>query len=257
MRLQMLDTFTLFLKLPSELRFMVWHECFPRGREVNFGEEIVLKSIPQSSREGIVSFDDLDPLPITLQINMESRRETERHYCIILRQSNREEPNDELRSERPFCYNPKLYTAWINPLALQTEFSKKWFAYLATEAPEVFAQTKILEIRNWYPDWPSNVILIDHRQAGSEYLLFSTTNFRVLLRKFIATVSPPLKALLSFNGLKCLRLIPCADFDERALRIPNSHQENTIKIVEFFDENKGSFGGKAPLVKIEKRNALE
>jgi hypothetical protein len=63
-------TFTCFPKLPIELRLMIWRAAFPRGRmvEIDFQEDHCVYSGP--------------PLPSTLMINQESRKETLRHYLL-------------------------------------------------------------------------------------------------------------------------------------------------------------------------------
>jgi hypothetical protein len=98
-------TFTCFPKLPLELRLMIWRAVFPRGRMVEIEAQLN-------------SFDyDGPPVPSTLMINQESRKETLRHYLLYYQDDEllQKVPTEasSLRSTRnvhngprPICYSP-------------------------------------------------------------------------------------------------------------------------------------------------------
>jgi hypothetical protein len=98
-------TFTCIPKLALELRLMIWRAAFPRGRKLEV----------EAQRRWYNYYGP--PLPSTLMINQESRKETLRHYLVYYQ-------NDELlkrvpatarklrstrnvqKGPRPICYNP-------------------------------------------------------------------------------------------------------------------------------------------------------
>jgi hypothetical protein len=97
-------TFTCFPKLALELRLMIWRAAFPRGRMV----EVLVQ---------VVGYDSFGPpLPSTLMINQESRKETLRHYLLYYQDDellNRVpefgrclRSTRDLRQPRPVCYSP-------------------------------------------------------------------------------------------------------------------------------------------------------
>lgn len=98
-----LDTFTLFPKLPLELRLKVWRFCFPKSREILIG-------INGSERYGNYADDKVHELqrdislPITLHICAESREETLRKYCLVWWKDIGREVKDW---RRPICFDPE------------------------------------------------------------------------------------------------------------------------------------------------------
>jgi 2EXR family len=77
-----LDSFTLFPKLPIELKLKIWQRGFPTGREVNFAARGTNNS-PRAKE--VTQIEDNSPLPVTLYINRESRQENLKHYSVVLR----------------------------------------------------------------------------------------------------------------------------------------------------------------------------
>jgi hypothetical protein len=203
-----LDTFTLFPKLPIEIRFKIWKYSFPRGREVNFADELIFKAMSAEARGAFVQFEDSNPPPATLWINKESRQETLKHYYAVFRGDRSSIAGEKKRIEKPFCYNPKLDTAWINPVALQANYSDEWFSYLASKAPEVFSWTKVLEVRKWFWCWPSPVVM--NNFPGDNNLLSY-----ISLERGNDDIGKRLKPLLRFSSLEMLKLIPPAEFREQ------------------------------------------
>lgn len=68
--------FTLFLKLPIELRLAIWHFTFPPPGDIYIGERWVPYRWPTSGPPVRI-------IPVTLWVNRESRMETLEHYCLF------------------------------------------------------------------------------------------------------------------------------------------------------------------------------
>jgi hypothetical protein len=103
-----LDTFTLFPRLPLELRLKIWRRAFPKPRLVHIG--------PSCSVCYCWSHDYLKakvqhiPLLVTLRINSESRTETLKFYTVIWR-----DEKDNLRQPLYFDHTrDKLYMGYCH-----------------------------------------------------------------------------------------------------------------------------------------------
>jgi hypothetical protein len=107
---QVLTKFTLFPKLPTEIRFMIWHSTFPRGRSVNFGNELVFKTFSADTRMLTVESEEPLSLPTSLLINQGSRQKILKNYTVLFR-GDSDQQSSTKSIERPFCYDPKLDTA--------------------------------------------------------------------------------------------------------------------------------------------------
>jgi hypothetical protein len=141
-------TFTLFPRLPIELRLRIWRLGFAHGRQVSF--TAFAPGLTPKDSEVIQKKDLLSsPLPITLFVNNESRKETMKHYLVVSRRGHTGKLRKE--DEQPFCYNPKLDVAWIAPMTIFWVPTLSWMKYLKSKAPEAFSKTKVLEVRFW--DW--------------------------------------------------------------------------------------------------------
>ncbi|KAN0089543.1 hypothetical protein V8E51_019803 [Hyaloscypha variabilis] len=291
-----LNTFTCFPLLPIEIRFKIWHFTFPRAREVNFGNELLFRTVWRYIPREIFQFEDELPLPIALCVNRGSRRETLKHYTVLFRgdsplprpqvvipyfepppgipRFNEEdlkdgEDTDEMpevgnkgagtdhelpvrQIERPFCHNPRLDTAWINPITLQKDYCTQqpdnWLSYLASAAPSVFTETRFLEIRGVHSVWPSRVVL---GSRSGFCVLYSTSVHGTL------PFGTMLKPILQFQRLEILKLIPCRGGTgcvySSLLRDPFFSAVEYLKgIEEFLEEHKDDFGGKAPILIVSK-----
>jgi hypothetical protein len=73
---------------------------------VNFRNDVVFKEIPATTRGLTAEFEDPFPLPITLSINQESRRETLNNQTVPFR-GDSEQSGTKLVGRR-FCYKLKL-----------------------------------------------------------------------------------------------------------------------------------------------------
>ena len=217
-----LVTFTFFPRLPIEVRLTTWRCSFPRGREVNFGNELMFKTKWTAAISCIFQYEEPSPLPIALRVNRESRHETLKHYTILFRGDSQTVAGQTKPVERPFCYNSKLDTAWIKPLALQPIYwnwdgaafvPDPWLPYLASAAPSVFPNTRILEIRGLYKMWPSVVQLgrapVSYAASISEIRCAVPVGH--LAKPLHQYFSPQLKPVLQFRGFEELKLIPYHD----------------------------------------------
>ena len=217
-----LVTFTFFPRLPIEVRLAIWRCSFPRGREVNFGNELMFKTKWTAAISCIFQYEEPSPLPIALRVNRESRHETLKHYTILFRGDSQTVAGQTKPVERPFCYNSKLDTAWINPLALQPIYwnwdgaafvPDPWLPYLASAAPSAFPNTRILEIRGLYKMWPSVVQLgrapVSYAASISEIRCAVPVGH--LAKPLHQYFNPQLKPVLQFRGFEELKLIPYHD----------------------------------------------
>jgi hypothetical protein len=102
--------FTLFPKLPIELRLMIWRDAFPRARPFNLN---VFHNYRESSHwlDGKMSIKEWNaqhnaPLPITFQVSQESRAEALKHYTIIFPRDLETLKHPGIVN-RPLCLNPR------------------------------------------------------------------------------------------------------------------------------------------------------
>ncbi|KAN0095158.1 hypothetical protein V8E51_015869 [Hyaloscypha variabilis] len=244
---------------------MIWRWSFPRGREVNFGNESLLKEyLPQFSKH-ILQFEDASPLPLALHINQESRQEALKYYTILFRGDSEIVAGQKTLIERPFCYNPKLDIAYINPIALQSRLwhvpqgdvggADPWLPYLASTAPSVLTNTQTLEIRGWFKSWPSPFYLRWFRDGSVGMVLISALS-QTTTQQRRQYMLKQLEPLPKFRGLKEIKLVwhgveaLASEFAfTQALHLPNTRWY-LDGIKEFLEAKKGGFGGEAPLLTV-------
>jgi hypothetical protein len=234
------DTFTLFPRLPIELRLKIWRLGFPRGRQVSFAA--FAPGISPKDSEVIRKKDLLgSPLPITLFVNNESRTETMKHYLMVSRRY-----TDRLRTvnEEPFCYNPNLDLAWIAPLTILGHYHTNWMGYLKSKAPEAFSKTKVLEVRFW--DW--DTAFNSERIHGERFKMVANYGHNEW----------QMEPFLYFTSLEHLKLI--RNFDFHPVNLDILHYKDDIgvqfladRIRDWLKENKDCFFGGAPLVTVEEK----
>src|ERR1700712_565747 len=83
------EEFKSFVKLPIELRLEVWRFSFPGSRRLEIQERYNPWAICGRQTGAIVSAKSHVPL-VTLYINQESRKETQKHYRLLFHKNNRE-----------------------------------------------------------------------------------------------------------------------------------------------------------------------
>ena len=121
------DSFSLFHKLPIELRLKIWRYTFPRGRYVDLDDYNGFPIYSSFQTNGHLGKEPW--LPIALSVNKESRQETLRHYIIVFL----EDP-----VPRRICYNPspmlhswkKSHRGKAEPLARISSSNTKLLAYI-------------------------------------------------------------------------------------------------------------------------------
>jgi len=134
-------TFTRFPNLPIELRLMIWRHAFPPSRRIKiyYFEEMEMGSTVEL---GIL------PLPFTLHVNSESRRETLKHYCVVFRQDfphNRTQPQYK---ELPLCFDPAKDYLYLPIWSIGMDSQFEWIQYLDSKIPGGLEMIRFLEIRN-------------------------------------------------------------------------------------------------------------
>ncbi len=106
--------FTVFRKLPTELRLKIWRSAFPRTG--HFGIDHRPSTDSGESRD-VWDAENRAAPPVTLSVNQESRAETLKHYMAIQRSSTGDRAiyvdsaNDMCWVEFMtfMCYNPPFY----------------------------------------------------------------------------------------------------------------------------------------------------
>ncbi|KAK0101131.1 hypothetical protein ONS96_006356 [Cadophora gregata f. sp. sojae] len=129
-----LQKFTLFPYLPFEIRLMIWRAILPRGqllkliRECFWLTQKVDRGAPQ--------------LPISLQINRESRTETLKHYKVICFSELPTDSCDEEDTKRTLCFSPErdfIYLAHAS--------ENNGYVWLTEVFPDLFDGISELTIR--------------------------------------------------------------------------------------------------------------
>lgn len=124
--------FTLFPRLPKELRVRIWFFAFPDPVDVRlepdpnlwrFERGMINDSVDQYTFAVVQTWKDIFKKmpeqvlpPVTLQVNYESRQETLNHYAILFHQdvaSLLHNPAHDTPSKRPFCFSPTRDTAFV------------------------------------------------------------------------------------------------------------------------------------------------
>jgi len=229
-----LHNFAVFPKLPIELRLKIWRSSFATGHHV---------SLPFiKPYYGQLPLEDRSTFPNAFRVNHESRTEALKHYFIVLLG----------RSKKPFVYSPKFDIIWIglffsNP---GTKAMDTLASNLQVQAPKIFSQTKIIEVRHW--DWSCGILkstrLNRDRQIGIQGP---------------ATHGPTetqMKPFLDFPNLEVVRLIVDRNYRAyhmRALRTLNPAQINAWiqGFRQWLEEHKVAFTKGAPIVVMEKSEA--
>ena len=131
------NKFTLFPKLPLELRRKVWRESFPAGRHVS------LDTNSGSSPR----------LPTSLRVNRESRAETLRFYIVLFKSDLHKDKKITQQNEIPFCFNPARDSLWLSISFLpmrpnyKTDSLNAWMDYIDNKLPGGCHSIQILELR--------------------------------------------------------------------------------------------------------------
>jgi hypothetical protein len=131
------EKFTLFPKLPLELRLKVWRESFPAGRHVS----LATNSGPPPR------------LPTSLRVNRESRAETLRFYVVLFKSDLHKDKKITQKNEIPFCLNPARDSMWLSIGFLltrpnyNTDSLNVWMDYIDLKLPGGCHSIQILELR--------------------------------------------------------------------------------------------------------------
>jgi hypothetical protein len=232
-------TFTLFPKLPIELRLKIWQLSFPSCHEVNFA---AIRTLSLWRGKEVTEMEDNLPLPISLSINQESRRETLKHYSVVLR-SGYTGTARHREIEKPFYYNPKLDVAWLAPFIISDHYPERWLAYLQSVAPRVFANTKTLEVRAW--DWSSGYMVLDFRGFLPAWSFYN-----------IRPDDAKMKSFLRFTNLEEVKLIRSTEFSSvnliRFIGLTEEEVDIWVAMMRaWFEKNKDAFAAGVPVISVE------
>jgi hypothetical protein len=143
-----LSVFTLFQKLPLEVRLKVWRSAFPRSRKrfldyIPDGSEYDGDYSPETEKAFLQH--KFDPLPSTLLINRESRAETLRFYCLAsyVCGGNGFSPRF---TNKPLCFAPTRDVARIIFPSFWSKDFSTWLNHLDRQMPRGLTSIRYLEI---------------------------------------------------------------------------------------------------------------
>ena len=153
-----LKKFTLFPKLPLELRRKVYRWSFPQGRLVSARKELLAPNQHPIEderalriRTALTGGDSRAHPPITLFVNKESREETLRHYCVLFRTDDPDDDSGRYESlhhpRRPFCFNPDLDTWYATQMSFFHWNSGPWIQFIKRKHPSVLDSVRTLQWR--------------------------------------------------------------------------------------------------------------
>jgi hypothetical protein len=172
-------TFTLFSNLAPELRYMIWREAFPKGRE------ICLYSHPYT-------WEQPEPLalPVTLHVNRESRAITLEHYTILCHHLDERPAVITL----PICFDLKRDSFSINIQSIaNSNFNNGQSLGLPSS---VIREIRTLKLISAWQNFPF------HHNIRPPYRLFYDHT------KTVPTVEHKALFFKGFSGLEEVHLVP-------------------------------------------------
>lgn len=123
---------------------MVWRFAFPPSRRID------LSNVKRAKTGSEVKLGVL-PLPITLCVNSESRKETFKHYCLIFRQDFLPQALMKKKiaqyKELPLCFDPAKDFLYYPIESASRGFQRKWLKYLDSRLDGGLKAIKFLELR--------------------------------------------------------------------------------------------------------------
>lgn len=217
-----LRSFTLFPKLPIELRLKIWRSTFPRNRSIDLHKWAMARTYKfLEEGEGL-------PAPVTLYVNSESRQETLKHYFIL---------REKIGCSRPDFFNPTLDRVYIQAWKLYVY----WYcldAFMNSlqadgTGTDIFGRVESLEVQT---EWDACAQEVKRTPLPSNGRLSRWAQ------------------LLGFTNLKRVLFViepalPDGNARQTVDEIMDRNQEIVGRFKSFFDLHKNRFqGGKAPLV---------
>jgi hypothetical protein len=239
--------FTLFPKLPMELRLKIWRWSFPRGRVVNLARQPQFLH-PKDELRNQNAMSQY-PLPVSLHVNCESRTVTLEHYYVLFAED-MEPLNDGDQIRPPLCFNPNLDEGFISLYAAKHDKSADWFTrwidYLEIAAPALLCSVQNLQLLGTIFD-ESTFAWIYLRYI----LIFGSPN-----RDEAAAAVPisEFEFILAFHSLKRLRFV-VSQYCRSSERPRVPVVEKDLKRMEevwnaLLGCYKSYFGGDPPLVEV-------
>jgi hypothetical protein len=129
--------------------------------------------------------------------------------------------------------------AWIAPFTIQKYFPNNWLSHLQSEAPKLFSDTKILEVRFW--DWKTTININDAESIWIDNHVPSEQQ---------------MQPFLEFPSLECVKLTRKYIFHLVNLtylhRMKDQERQHVAgKFQQWLEKNKKAFPGGVPLVTVE------
>lgn len=194
-------SFTLFPKLPIEIRLMIWRSTFPRNGSFDL-HDLASRPFPQERHPS--GFEPLFSAPPTLYANRESRQETLKHYFIFHDEASGS--SDNLRE--PVYFNTKLDQVYVLACKLDSPRWNVWLEFLEGDGvgTGLLGQIECLEVR--FGRWGWQMKREIEREMDKFYMSFlcpkwgQLTRFSALKRLVLAPGHPPLneKVTHAANG---------------------------------------------------------
>jgi len=234
-------SFTLFPKLPLELRRQIWRATFePRHVDLSIHE------CNHSNRLIHESFEPVLPyIPIALSVNRESRTEALQYYCYIF-DNYANTSLEPIELHPPVSFNPRIDSAYIADHwcwdSVEGAYRKylfgKLLSYIDSVAPGGIGALQRLHVQGIEWRGESKLSLDSGQLSGSGILDVANTIFR-------------------FPGLKELQLEMCSHTHDPDFPNDGSHhvvqarimKDCRINFQKFLDNHKKRFrDNKAPSV---------
>jgi hypothetical protein len=247
--------FTLFPKLPPDVRCMIWAACFPKARYISiYHHQMWLNPAEMRS-----------PNPITLMINRESRRETRRKYAIVWGQAlpgKRHHYIDRIVRPRPLIFNPHrdrlFFMGRYFPDTTCFSCTNAMFDFVRKLDSQAFGKLELVgDIRILLTPKDSCRPLRFSTEAGhlGPHLKLGHTN-ELTSSKLEANVAKwarkhgPLFPLLYFSGLKEVTVVLSSEKTSGIAAMKTVESNFASVFRESFELNKDRFIGGVPKVRV-------
>ncbi|RDL33804.1 uncharacterized protein BP5553_08172 [Venustampulla echinocandica] len=275
------NSFTVFPKLPSELRLKIWRSAFPLSRTVGLEvPDYLIMGICRLERSAtnrsraLQSIErqrlaKLPPMPMTLRINRESREETLRHYCVLFPGDIQECSHSPLEKfvEKPICLNARRDRLFFSHdhIRYYVEKFPEWLKYIASKIPSGKGLKEVSELEIGGVDF-HEYFRERHEMPGSHLLLASIIqSFEGLTKLYItphaAALTNPFIFILKQKAEDAIAaVVPASDSDDEGE--DQEEQEELCRrlgnreewLRRIFNVQKERFGdGKAPEIVLRVR----
>lgn len=223
----LLNNFTLFSKLPIEVRLMIWR------LSVRVGHLSIQNTPFKDYGEASELWDSEEKaaLPATLRVNKESRLETLRKCFLIYPHEVAASYSFSRRGTRPIYANPATDLCWLEFVTLihsQKEIYD-WLSSLQIKEPRFLPSVTRLEVRDfWFESFFKTIIAQNYNSSRERRVVYFA-------------------ALLQFSGLKQIFFTGVLGIDWAGEAEKERVKWMKMWIGAFLEENKACFeDGEAP-----------